>query len=84
MTPNNVSEKPTRKPVTISGITAGMRILNAVSVGDSLKTRAVFISTGLMLRTASMVKITTGIIPCMTPKATLAEIPSPKISNTIG
>ena len=83
-TPSIVSEKPTRTPVISSGITAGVSTVEAVCQGESRITRLVRISTGLMFFTALSVNRMIGITPWITPNATLADTPSPKINRISG
>ena len=54
------------------------------SMGDRRRTAAVLSSTGGAPRQAFMVKIATGMIPWMAPKATLAGSPMPNSSSTTG
>ena len=68
----------------ISGFTAGAGTLSAACVGLNRSTRAVRSNTGWMFLTAAMVNSITGIMPWITPKATLADMPRPKIRSMTG
>ncbi len=61
--PTNVVANPTRKPVNSSGIVAGNSIVRSIVDVFNPCTRAVFIKTGLMLRTAFIVNKAIGTIP---------------------
>ena len=82
--PISVSEKPTRRPVKISGSAAGTMTVVMVCHCERPSVRATFSSTGLMVATAFTVKIVTGTMPWMTANATSAAMPMPKNNRMTG
>ena len=62
--PRSVSEKPMRRPVKISGRVAGIRMCQPICAGVSRIARPARRYVRLTLRTAFMVKSTTGMMPC--------------------